>query len=286
MIKQIREDSLDAGKVTYESVHFEKNQPVKIQRIKVLANQIESVIPYHWHRCIEIIVPILNGAEIWTENEIHRIFPGNFFLSNSQEEHLCRDIYPYLEYQGYIIQINYSFLKSHCLNFDDRFFENDLPLEIKEKIYHEILDLIEANNLQTDYANLVLESHLLSLLALLMQHSSKKETPLKKVVPEIIGYVSDNFNMPLTVQEIADHFHISYSQLEKIFKKYFGMSVKEYISSIRLKNAVYQLLNTNDNMTQITYENGFANMKSFYKTFKNTYHATPLEFKRMMNERK
>jgi len=286
MIKQIREDNLDAGKVTYESVQFEKNRPVRIQRIKVVENQVESVVPFHWHRCIEIIVPILNGAEIWTEDEIHRIFPGDFLLINSQEAHLCRDIYPYLEYQGYVIQINYSFLKSHCLNFDDRFFENDLPLETKKKIYHKIMALIEANELQTDYANLIVESHLLALLALFMQNASKKQTPSKKVVPEIINYLSENFNMPLSVQEIADNFHISYSQLEKTFKKFFGMSVKEYISSIRLKNAVYQLLSTDDSMTQITFDNGFANMKSFYKAFKDTYHTTPLEFKKMMNERK
>lgn len=42
------------------------------------------------------------------------------------------------------------------------------------------------------------------------------------------------------------------------------MSVKKYIASIRLKNAVYQLLNQDeDNITKIAFENGFVNMTSF-----------------------
>lgn len=75
--------------------------------------------------------------------------------------------------------------------------------------------------------------------------------------------------------------------LRKCFQKYFGMSVKKYIASIRLKNAVYQLLNQDeDNITKISFENGFVNMKSFYKTFKDTYLMTPGELKKKMNERK
>ena len=65
------------------------------------------------------------------------------------------------------------------------------------------------------------------------------------------------------------------------------MSVKKYIASIRLKNAVYQLLNQDeDNITKIAFENGFVNMTSLYKTFKDTYHMTPGELKKKMNERK
>ena len=65
------------------------------------------------------------------------------------------------------------------------------------------------------------------------------------------------------------------------------MSVKKYIASIRLKNDVYQLLNQDeDNITKIAFENGFVNMKSFYKTFKDAHHMTPGELKKKMNERK
>lgn len=286
MVKQVREDDFEAGKVTYESVHFDKGNPVNVRHITVIANQIEAVVPFHWHRCLEIIVPVLNGAEIWLEDEIHRIYPGDYFLINSQEAHLCRDIYPYLEYQGYFIQINYAFLKSHCRNYDDRYFQNNLPLPIKRKIYDEVTALIAASELQTDYANLVVESHLLSLLALFMQNATNKYQATKKVLPEMINYISENYNTQLSVQEIADHYHLSYSQLEKIFKRDFGMSVREYVASVRLKNAVYQLLNSEDSMTKIAFDNGFANTKSFYKIFKETYHATPVVFKKIMNERK
>lgn len=287
-VKQVKENDLDIGKMVYENVEFAKNRPIRITKIKVTENQLECVVPYHWHRCIEMIVPILNGAEIRAEDEIYRIFPGDYFLVNSQSAHLCRDIYPYLEYQGYIIQVNYAFLKHHCPHFDDLFFPNDLPIEVKGKIYQHIQDMIAASQLETAYAHLVVESQLLLILAKLLQHSTLRTKMAKTGVPQnITNYISENDALPLSVQEIADHYHIAYSSLEKMFQKHFGMSVKKYIASIRLKNAVYQLLNRDeDNITKIAFENGFVNMKSFYKTFKDTYQMTPRDLKKKMNERK
>lgn len=285
-MKQISEKQVDVGKTEYESVPFAPFCPIKIRHLVVLPDQKEAVVPFHWHRCMEIILPQKNGAEIWLDHNIFRIFPGDFLIINSCERHLCQDIYPFLEYQGYFIQVSYPFLTNHLEDFNGLYFSNDIPVAVKKRALEALEEMVQAFTKDTPYCHLEVEGYFLKFLSILLQEASHRSTLSSSVLPDILTYLGEHYRDFDSVAQIAEHFHISYSQLEKIFQKNLHMSVKQYLYSICLRNAVFQLLNSDDSMIQIAYDNGFKNVKAFYKLFKDTYQMTPMLFKKMMNERK
>ncbi len=60
----------------------------------------------------------------------------------------------------------------------------------------------------------------------------------------ILTYVEQNFERPISVQEIADHLALDRSYVHRIFKKRMNMSVKEYILSLRMADACSYLIHT------------------------------------------
>ena len=57
---------------------------------------------------------------------------------------------------------------------------------------------------------------------------------------------------------------------------------KKYIDSVRLEKAINDILHTNLSMTDIAYNNSFANPKSFNRIFKRIYKMTPHEYRKLL----
>ena len=64
--------------------------------------------------------------------------------------------------------------------------------------------------------------------------------------------------------------------------KWCNLNNKKYIDSVRLEKAINDILHTNLSMTDIAYNNGFANLKSFNRIFKRIYKMTPHEYRKLL----
>ncbi len=64
------------------------------------------------------------------------------------------------------------------------------------------------------------------------------------------------------------------------------MGFTEYINDIRMHHAVDELLHTDFSVTKIAYDNGFSNLLSFNRAFKQKYEKTPSAYRKERLERK
>ena len=106
----------------------------------------------------------------------------------------------------------------------------------------------------------------------------------KYVLQEIVNYIDQHYKENLSIQVLADYFYVSQSYLSRQFKQNFGTTIKEYIDSVRLEKAINDILHTNLSMTDIAYNNGFANPKSFNRIFKRIYKMTPHEYRKLLKQ--
>ena len=95
---------------------------------------------------------------------------------------------------------------------------------------------------------------------------------------EIISYLDKNISEVFDALEVADHFHLSYGYLAKLFKNELGMTMSEYVNSVRIRNASFDLLETDLSINEVAQKHGFASPKAFYKEFKKVYHMTPRQY--------
>lgn len=72
----------------------------------------------------------------------------------------------------------------------------------------------------------------------------------------------------------------TYEHLSRSMKKYYGITVSEYITSLRLNYAANLLVNTNYSLTDIYLECGFNNQTYFSSCFKRIYGVTPTAYRK------
>lgn len=101
-----------------------------------------------------------------------------------------------------------------------------------------------------------------------------------QLVSDICEYVGNNFEFPLSTEDIAKHFLISKTQLYYIFKEVSGITVSEYITEYRITKAKDFLINTNQSVEIISQEVGYMTLSSFSRVFKSKTGCSPLQYRK------
>ena len=95
----------------------------------------------------------------------------------------------------------------------------------------------------------------------------------------IVNYIQVNLSHPLRIAAIADRFHISQSQMFRLFKQNAGISPQQFYTRARLNYActlIHQSLLSFKEISQLC---GYEYESHFYKAFKKEFHITPAEFR-------
>lgn len=83
----------------------------------------------------------------------------------------------------------------------------------------------------------------------------------------------------LSRRELSDLLNYSGDYLNRISKKYTGMTLYEYGMTFCLRKAEYYLLKTDYSISQIVSLLGFTNRTHFYSIFHNKYNMTPKDYR-------
>ncbi len=109
-------------------------------------------------------------------------------------------------------------------------------------------------------------------------YSSQDRRKIGQIRPAI-NYIDANYDKPMTLAEIARVSHLSVSRLAHVFKEQMGITIFEYVTSVRIERAKQLLLSTNRSCTEICFEVGYNNQSYFTRTFKSVVGMTPRQFK-------
>ena len=107
----------------------------------------------------------------------------------------------------------------------------------------------------------------------------KKKRLIHDEIEKICMYVKGNYHLPLTLEGIADMYFFNRSYLSREFKTYTGESFIDYLTRIRLENAVDLLLKTDLSILEISQTVGFQNANYFSRIFKKMMKYPPTEYK-------
>jgi len=84
----------------------------------------------------------------------------------------------------------------------------------------------------------------------------------------------------INVEQLAGDLNINYSLFRKAFKRYTGLSPIQYHTSLRLKQAMFLLTNTNLSVKEISFSQGFCTVFYFSKLFKEKTGKTPTDYRK------
>ena len=115
---------------------------------------------------------------------------------------------------------------------------------------------------------------LANLLKIYIEAFNKKQTvpiPLKNAVKEMAKIE----NLSEGIEKFATISGYSKSQLNRLIKKYYNVTLHDFIVNARLETAYNLLLLTKINTEELSEKLGYASFSHFNKIFKNKYGITP-----------
>jgi two-component system response regulator YesN len=109
-------------------------------------------------------------------------------------------------------------------------------------------------------------------------YSSQDARKVTQISPAI-NYIDANYDKPITLADIAKASHISVSRLAHVFKEQMGITLIDYLTSVRIERAKQLLLATEQSCTEICFQVGYNNQSYFTRTFKRLVGMTPRQFR-------
>lgn len=143
-----------------------------------------------------------------------------------------------------------------------------------DKIYYDVLNMEFLEELFNE-----LKLYIDAVLTETYQHTEKENDKEKLFLDMVVEFVQENYaDNNLSSQSISDYIHMSNRYVMKKFKKCAGITLNEYILTVRMKHAAYLLSSTDMSVGQVSENIGIENENYFYRLFKKVYGCTPREF--------
>ncbi len=98
-------------------------------------------------------------------------------------------------------------------------------------------------------------------------------------IVEIMRYIQTHYR-DVTLEELAENFHLSPPYLSKYIKEHGGITFQETVKKARMKKARAMLKETNRTVESIAADVGYETVEHFNRLFKKNYGMTPVQFRR------
>ncbi|WP_458462547.1 helix-turn-helix transcriptional regulator, partial [Paenibacillus sp.] len=121
-----------------------------------------------------------------------------------------------------------------------------------------------------------------AILPLLIRlcYAVQQQGPWCDAVADAAYYLCSNIQKDITLSEIAAYADAAPAYLSNLFHQQTGLTIKQYQQKIRLQYACRLLRTTDAKVSDIAKQSGFSDRRYFTKVFKETYGASPQEYRK------
>jgi AraC-like DNA-binding protein len=228
--------------------------------------------------CYEIELYVNNGGVTYADGVPHQIRKGRVLCVKPG----CVR-YSELPLKTYYVKIseNAECLRSVLDKLGSWFSVNDW--ENGQKL---ILAMLEA---RASGNSLLCHSKLLEFLSWLSTENDRaariggiERQKSREAVSLAMEYMEANFREKCTLEEVAEHVHLSPVYFHGIFRTAVGKSPYEYVTRLRIEEAKRLLLTAGLSMAEVSDACGFSTQSYFNHVFRARVGMTPRDYRRQM----
>ncbi|MFT8469933.1 MAG: AraC family transcriptional regulator [Oenococcus sp.] len=280
-------------KALYEINKMKENYPLKIVAHKNFFPKPDDLahrglLKLHWHRSLEIVLSCGDDFNIWKEGDLFTMANHKMLVINSGENHEFR-LSRSNHYDGVSLIIAYDFLKRMIPNYDDYWFDANIgDAEHRKEIEHWLIDIRDIYLRQAPWDSFLLLKNASMILYNLFEFCSDdklsghtQKWAYSNRYKDVISYIDQNFKEDISLTDVAKIAKLNSSFFSRDFKQYLGLNFKDYLEKIRMQQAVYLLLNTNDNIETVSIQSGFRTSRSFIHYFEQNFNTTPTNYRKL-----
>ncbi|WP_046215733.1 helix-turn-helix transcriptional regulator [Paenibacillus wulumuqiensis] len=211
------------------------------------------------------------------KNELHRTLPGEL-----------------PDHKRIVVYFNDRFVEQHFGEHEQWLlqpFQRDYPVfhtAVRDQalIQPVIQQLVRELTMQAEGYELLIHHLVMELLIHCARSQTAasaepmaRRTAMQQQMSDIAQYIKQNHQQPLSLQGIADQFHLSPSHLSRMFKRTTGFHLTEYMNTVRIQTAQQLLRESGLKIIDIAEASGFGNFSHFGKIFKQMCQVSPREYR-------
>lgn len=229
----------------------------------------------HYHSTYELYYLESGEREYFVEDKFFRVKTGSFILISPYKLHRTGGNYG----KRILVGFSENFLKKtfseNAIETITQVFDKILvtPTVEEHAILMSELRVLEESRDET-LSSVTLSSILLKL------RECKSEITFDDRISKVIEYINKNYATITSIDDIANNFYISKYHLCRMFKSAMKMTVVDYLSNIKIKNASELLKTTQKSITEIALISGFNSSAYFTIVFKKATGKSPSEYRR------
>ncbi len=121
---------------------------------------------------------------------------------------------------------------------------------------------------------------LVGVIGFLKEYPNFVNLPVREPLKSLVAHIQSNLSKKITVQELADMAYLSTRQVQRVFRDVFGVSPKEFITKVRIHQAVHLLTETDMSLKDIALEVGFCDQSALTFYLRREIGVTPLKFRK------
>ncbi len=253
--------------------------------------------PVHWHRELELIYVRSGCLQVKVGDTDYAVSSGEVLIVNSQQLHLMGSEGGGVYYHTILFPLEFlSFQTMDALEEElmlplrtgKRLLPARVPRSVLTAENLGLLDQVLEVNRRKD-AFFQLETRVLLLMFLLevirCQPPDRFDAaPGDTMQKELLEYIRLNYRSRLTLEELAERFHLSPKYLSRYFKEHFHLTFSKYLSHLRLTQAKALLETTELPVTEIAMSCGYGSVSFFIREFGRANGAAPLQYRRRKRE--
>lgn len=107
---------------------------------------------------------------------------------------------------------------------------------------------------------------------------------ISKRVASILNYIEQNFNDPIGIDDMAEAFEMSSSNIHALFREFKGLTPHQYLIDYRMRTAKHRLVTTTDPIKSVAQDVGYTNTENFCRAFKKHFGVTAASYRKKYSD--
>ena len=249
----------------------------------------QYTMPYHWHEELEFIHIIEGEFEVTIDENSRLARPGDILIVNSGCLHggIPHDC----TYECIVIPCSILLGKSFASPFLDKLNRCELRLDEyypydPNKIYslmEEFFRIIRGITVKQELIAIGLLNQIIGYIYSENRYVIPDQAERSKhkniyLLKNVLDYIDHNYSNKIELNDLARITGMSPKYFCRFFFEMTSRTPIDYVNYYRIERACYQLITTNDSITEISLSCGFNDISYFIKTFKKYKGKSPKQY--------
>ncbi|ADU29715.1 AraC family transcriptional regulator [Evansella cellulosilytica] len=273
-----------------ETIGFRTHEKVigTLVDIHVVGKQYVHSHDYYWDgmkrndKNTFIFQYTLSGeGAVFIEGKTHKVQQGQGFMLEVPGEHIY-----YLPSHSHHWEFIFLTLRGQaaadCWRYVNRKVGPIINIPIESALIEQVVNVYELafkkNLIDHYFASSKAYQFVMECYRYFKSFKAKEQMP--DTITQAINFINKNYKASFSVQDVATNINLSKYYFIKLFKESMNMTPGQYITKVRLEQAINLLSHTELTVKEIAMQVGYGDDNYFNKAFRKVVGTSPGEFRR------